>query len=204
MDEQRKYNELIAENERTLKKQRHDLHHHLIAIRELAEDGNEKLNDYLDTLSKNIPTIHISYCENLTVNAMISHYAAICKEEKIEFHTKLIVPEISKAAINSDLAIIFGNLLENAIEACHKINESKRFIRISSNLNYDTLVLTMDNSYNGNFVSVDGRFLSTKREDFGIGLSSIQSIARKYHGDAKFEDKDGHFQSSVYLRIEGI
>ena len=43
IDEQRKYNELIARNEDVLKKQRHDLHHHLIAIRELAENGTEKL-----------------------------------------------------------------------------------------------------------------------------------------------------------------
>ena len=35
IDEQRKYNELIAGKENVLKKQRHDLHHHLIAIREL-------------------------------------------------------------------------------------------------------------------------------------------------------------------------
>ena len=66
------------------------------------------------------------------------------------------------------------------------------------------LVITMDNSYDGNFVSLDGRFRSTKREDFGIGLSSIQSVAIKYQGDAKFEDKDGYFQSSVYMRIEGV
>lgn len=204
MDEQRKYNELIAENEKTLKKQRHDLRHHLIAIRKLAERGNEELNDYLDTLSKNIPSAHISYCENIPVNAILSHYAAICDEEKIEFHTKLIVPEISKTSVSSDLSIIFGNLLENAIEACLKIDKDKRFIKISSDINYDMLVITMDNSYDGNFVSVDGRFLSTKREDFGIGLSSIQSVARKYHGDTKFEDKDGHFQSSVYLRIEKV
>lgn len=66
------------------------------------------------------------------------------------------------------------------------------------------LVITMDNSYDGNFVSVNGRFRSTKRNDFGIGLSSVQSVARKYNGDAKFEDKDGYFQSSVYMRTDDI
>ncbi|MGP1411121.1 MAG: GHKL domain-containing protein [Peptoanaerobacter stomatis] len=45
---------------------------------------------------------------------------------------------------------------------------------------------------------------STKRNDFGIGLSSVQSVARKYNGDAKFEDKDGYFQSSVYMRTDDI
>ena len=204
IDEQRKYNELIARNEDVLKKQRHDLHHHLIAIRELAENGTEKLNDYLDTLSKNIPTAHMSYCENKAVSAILSHYAGICKGEQIEFHAKLIVPEMSETSLNSDLAIIFGNLLENAIEACLKIDQEKRFIRISSDMSYDMLIVTMDNSYDGNFLSVDGRFCSTKREGFGIGLSSVQSVARKYYGDAKFEDKDGYFQSSVYLRIGSV
>lgn len=204
IDEQRKYNELIARNEDVLKKQRHDLHHHLIAIRELAENGNEKLNDYLDTLSKNIPTAHISYCENKAVSAILSHYVGICKGEQIEFHAKLIVPEMSETSLNSDLAIIFGNLLENAIEACLKIDQEKRLIRISSDMSYDMLIVTMDNSYDGNFLSVDSRFCSTKREGFGIGLSSVQSVARKYYGDAKFEDKDGYFQSSVYLRIGSV
>ena len=204
IDEQRKYNELIARNEDVLKKQRHDLHHHLIAIRELAENGTEKLNDYLDTLSKNIPTAHISYCENKAVSAILSHYAGICKGEQIKFHAKLIVPEMSETSLNSDLAIIFGNLLENAIEACLKIDKEKRLIRISSDISYDMLIVTMDNSYDGNFLSVDGRFCSTKRHGFGIGLSSVQSVARKYYGDAKFEDRDGYFQSSVYLRIGSV
>ena len=204
IDEQRKYNELIARNEDVLKKQRHDLHHHLIAIRELAENGNEKLSDYLDTLSKNIPTAHISYCENKAVSAILSHYAEICRGEQIEFHAKLIVPEMRKTPLNSDLTIIFGNLLENAIEACMKIDKEKRFIRIGSDISYDMLIITMDNSYDGNFLSVDGRFRSTKREGFGIGLSSVQSVARKYCGDAKFEDKDGYFQSSVYMRMGSV
>ncbi len=204
MEEQKKYNELITENEKLLKKQRHDLRHHLIAIRELAGNGNDKLNSYLSSLTENIPAVKELYCENKAVNAIISHYAGICKNEHIEFQSKLLVPEISAAAFNSDLSIIFGNLLENAIEACKCMEENKRFIRISSDLNHKLLVIKMDNSYDGNFVSEDGRFRSSKREDFGVGLSSIQYTARKYQGDAKFEGKDGHFQSSVYMRIEGV
>lgn len=204
MSEQRKYNELIAENEKTLKKQRHDLRHHLITIRELTENGNEKLNDYLDNLSKNIPAVHFNYCENKAVSSILSHYAGVCEEEKIDFNSKLIVPETDNISLNSDLTIIFGNLLENAIEACIKTDKDKRFIRIVSDISYDMLVITMDNSYDGNFVSVNGRFRSTKRNDFGIGLSSVQSVARKYNGDAKFEDKDGYFQSSVYMRTDDI
>ena len=138
------------------------------------------------------------------VSVILSHYAGICKGEQIEFHAKLIVPEMSETSLNSDLAIIFGNLLENAIEACLKIDKEKRFIRISSDISYDMLIITMDNSYDGNLLSVDGRFRSTKREGFGIGLSSVQSVAEKYGGNARFEDKDGHFQSSVYINADNL
>lgn len=223
MEEQKKYNELIAENEKTLKKQRHDLHHHLIAIRELAGSGNEKLEDYLSSLTQNVPILHSVYCENKAVNAIVSHYAAICAAENIEMCARLNVPVMKEASFDSDLSVIFGNLLENAIEACRRVesggsktsagsaedmrsaaddgrNESGgRFIRISSDMSYDLLVITMDNSFDGKFSYEGGKFRSSKRNDFGVGLSSIQYTAQKYGGDAKFEGKNGHFQSSVYI-----
>ncbi len=201
IDEQRKYNELIAENESALKKQKHDLRHHLIAIRELAEVRNEKLCEYLDSLIENIPSVQEVFCENKWVNAIISHYSAICKEEHISFNTNLLIPEMNTATFDSDLCIIFGNLLENAIEACKDTTSGEKFISISSNLHFKTLVITMDNSFNGIFISENGRIRSTKRNDFGIGLSSISSVAKKYGGDANFEGKNGIFQSSVYLQM---
>ena len=204
MDEQRKYNELIANSEKALKKQRHDLRHHLITIRELADDSNDKLDNYINSLIDNVPKLHEQYCENTAVNAIISHYAAICKDENIAFTARLVVPNIDDTGFNGELSVIFGNLLENATYACRKTDNDKRFIRICSGVRYDTFVITMDNSYDGNFISVDGRFRSTKREGFGIGLSSIQSVARKYRGEAKFEGKSEYFQSSVYMVTEMV
>ena len=46
-----------------------------------------------------------------------------------------------------------------------------------------------------------GKFRSRKREDFEIGLSSVQSVARKGQGDARFESDGLVFLSSVYVRI---
>ena len=173
-------------------------------MKELADSANGELDSYINSLIDNVPKPQERYCENTAVNAIISHYAAICKDENITFTTRLVVPNIENAGFNSELSVIFGNLLENATYACRKTDNDKRFIRICSGVRYDTFVITMDNSYDGNFISVDGRFRSTKRDGFGIGLSSIQSVARKYHGDAKFEGKGEYFQSSVYMSIEGI
>lgn len=47
----------------------------------------------------------------------------------------------------------------------------------------------------------DGKCLSSKRDDFGVGLSSIQAVARKRGGDARFEPDGRVFRSSVYVSV---
>ena len=45
----------------------------------------------------------------------------------------------------------------------------------------------------------DDVFSSTKHEGNGIGVSSVQSIARKYDGVSSFMPKDGVFSVSLIL-----
>lgn len=59
----------------------------------------------------------------------------------------------------------------------------------------------MDNSFHGHFKQERGKYPSSKREDFGVGLSSIQAVARKRGGDARFETDSNVFHSSVYVQI---
>ena len=55
---------------------RHDLRHHLTAIQAMARDDNPRLSEYIAALIRDIPTAVQDYCENPTVNAVVSHYAA--------------------------------------------------------------------------------------------------------------------------------
>lgn len=206
--EQKKYNSLITTNEQLFKKQRHDLRHQLVAIKGLANTENKQLNEYLDSLIHSIPSAPVSYCENRVVNSILSYYSAICRNENIALETKLIVPETDDAALDNDLCLVFGNLVENAIEACRRMDTldssdetPSRFIRLHAHIHYKTLIITMDNSFDGRVSIQNGKYRSSKRNDYGIGLSSIRSVAGKYDGDVAFEAADGIFQSSVYLQI---
>ncbi len=190
-----------------LKKQRHDLRHQLVAIKDLANTENKQLNEYLDSLIHSIPSAPASYCENRVVNSILSYDSAICRNENIALETKLIVPETDDVADN-DLCLVFGNLIENAIEACRRMDTldssdetPSRFIRLHAHVHYKTLIITMDNSFDGHVTIQNGKYRSSKRDDYGIGLSSIRSVAGKYDGDVAFEAADGIFQSSVYLQI---
>ena len=198
--EQKENGLLLARNEQMLSQQRHDLRHHLAVISELAQD-NEKLQIYLGNLTEQIPKAKQRFSENNVINALISHYHSICEQNHIELVTHLVVPEKGNTALDSDLCVIFANLLENAVEACCRMEEGERFIRLNSTMQYDMLIITMDNSFNGIVHTRNSRYLSSKRNDYGIGLASIQSVARKYNGDGEFTCNDKVFQSSVYLNL---
>lgn len=201
-EEQRNLAMHLVRNEEMLSRQRHDLRHHLTVIGELAESGNRGLLDYLSGVMKQIPKARERFCENSVVNAVISHFSGICENQGIDFAHNLTVPETGDSAVNSSLCVIFSNLLENAVEACGRMTEGEKFIRLKSSLSSGLLTVTMDNSFNGEVAECGGRFRSAKRDGFGIGLSSVAAIARKARGDIKFEPDGKTFRSSVYLSIE--
>lgn len=92
-------------------------------------------------------------------------------------------------------------VLVNALEACGRMTEGRRFLRLISAVHLDTLTVIMDNSFDGHVRVEAGKFRSSKREDFGVGLTSIQAVARKCGGNAQFEPDGRVFRSSVYVRV---
>ena len=114
----------------------------------------------------------------------------------------LMVPQKLPAEVESDLCVIVGNLMENAAEACARMTGDERFVRVNSFLQYGILTIVVDNSFEGKLRKKDeGVYFSSKRDEEGIGLTSVATVAKKYNGNAHFEEKDGVFQASAYVRI---
>lgn len=203
MAEQKKHYSLFLENAQAVKRARHDLRHQLMVIRSYNNSGaNAKLTGYLDTLIGSIPDRQDSvYCENAAVNAIISHYATLAEKNHIKFSVNLTVPEYMEQISDTNLCVIFGNLLENATEACARLTDGHRFISLYSRLQYGTLTIVMDNSFDGKITARDGMIISRKRSDFGTGTNSVTTVAKKHGGGASFDADGLVFKSSVYVRI---
>ena len=202
MEEEEKRSLLLMETVEQTRQMRHHLRHHLTAIQAMAGEENSKLRDYIATLILDIPTAVRDYCENPTVNAVVSHYAARCRQEGIAFTARLTVPAQNENLDDRALCVVFANLLENGVEACGRMAGGKKFIRLNSSLEYGVLTITMDNSFDGQARQEDGKFLSSKRAGApGVGLSSIRAVAKAHQGDARFEAKGTTFLSSVYCRL---
>ncbi|MCL1855725.1 MAG: ATP-binding protein [Clostridia bacterium] len=151
-------------------------------------------------------TAPLRLCENEAVNALAAHYSVIACEEGIEVSCRLDIPKQAGRVRNVDLSRIVGNMLENAVEACRRMDRGARSIRLKSMLRDDMLVLVMDNSFDGNVEELpDGRYVSRKRESgVATGLSSIQALADRYDGTALFEPEGRVFKTSVRLDMSGF
>ena len=104
------------------------------------------------------------------------------------------------------LSIVFGNLIENAIEACCKIPEPERYIILNADTRTEgCLYITMSNSFNGIVHKMGLDFISSKKagqnsSPSGIGLKSIEKAASNHNGSSRFYYKDKIFYSDVMLQ----
>ena len=204
MDMQKEQYLQMAVNEENINRARHDLRHQLAAIKSMISNGETaQALAYCDRLAGNSITVErFVYCQNTVVNAVVAHYLALAKNSEIAIEAHVDVPQDTGRVLASDVCLIIGNLLENAVDACLRIPQEKRFLKLSSRLRYGKLFITLDNSFGGDFVKKEGVYLSSKREGAGIGLSSIEAVCGEYGGYAKFEGDGEVFRSSVVLLLE--
>ncbi|MCL2628368.1 MAG: GHKL domain-containing protein [Oscillospiraceae bacterium] len=197
---QREYYLMLQTHIDETKKARHDLRHHLSVFQSFADTGEtEKLAGYINEYEASLPDdTGLAFCENYAVSSILRYYVDIAKREgiSVEVHTEL--PEKTSVG-DTDLCIVFGNCIENAIEAARKVT-GKKFIKVNSMIIGDMLAIVIDNSFAGDIIKKGDTFASSKRGG-GIGVSSVKAVARRYNGETKFEAKDNVFQASVMLPV---
>jgi len=199
LDFQREQFGQIMVNVESVKFMRHDMKHHFAVLSEYAQSGNiAGIKGYMEGLDYGlIASKGKIYCDNYAVNAIITHYISLAESDGAELKITLTVPMDAGRVRDSDLCVIVGNLLENAVEACRNIAAGERFIRLYSYMDGNVLTFSMENSFDGEIWEQDGIFYSRKREGEGIGLSSVKAVAERYGGAARFEAKGPVFLSSV-------
>lgn len=195
--------ELMITHFDDIRKQRHDLKHHIRTMSDLLEKKKYiELSTYLSSIEKSIPNFsNKKYCENVIVNSTIEYYIETALNADIEINTNLEIPRSNPHISDSEISVILGNLLENAIAACSVLPKGGRYININSQKKGEMLFITMDNSSNGNYLPNGDLFYSTKHKGDAIGLSSLKSISERHQGSAKFEALENQFRSEICVRL---
>lgn len=185
----------------TTSKARHDFRQSIRVITGLYDKGDyEALGEYLHEFEEHVPQNEFSeYCKNVALNAVLNYYAHTAVQYGIGFFLNIDLPERIPVS-DVDLCIIVGNILENAITACQKVENGKIYLNIVTK--YDTMLYIVEtNDFDGIVNRVKGQYLPMNRNGHGQGLSSVKSIAERYDGTTQFTHKGKEFYSNVSLRI---
>ncbi len=188
---------------RKMRAWRHDYHNHIQALKAyMSLSRYEQAMDYLDGLDKDLSTVDtVLKTGNVMVDAILNSKLSMIQEREIAVDATALVPgDISVSGI--DLAVLIGNLLDNAMEACMEIpEEGERFIRIYIDIIKKQLYISVTNSMKGKAGRRGERFLSRKAGNHGFGLLRIDSIVAKYGGFLNRQTEEGVFATEITLPL---
>lgn len=193
---------------------RHDMKNQAAVAKELlnqAEKGiveHEEWKEYMAGISRTADRLELPFQTGNVVADIILNmkcHEAGKKMRNIRLDAdELIFPD-GLGISNYDIAVILCNALDNAIEACERMEpEEERRIRIFSFQKGRMFFLEVENSFDGRITLAKGaEFPSTDKEDeqmHGIGLYNIQRAAWKYQGAVDWEAKGKVFVLSVMMK----
>ncbi len=173
---------------------RHDMRHHLALLQGLAsEEHIEEIREYLRTAQSDMDAITpIRFCENETVNLILSAFASKAKQSGILLTVEAKLPD-SLPFSDTELCSLLSNALENAIHACENITDSnERYIKLRVYSKNNKLCIDIRNSYHTEPIFHQG-FPASKEKGHGFGTKSMAHIVEKHGGVYQFSVKDGWF-----------
>ncbi len=185
---------------------RHDYHNHIQTMKAYLTMGRIKeLEDYLNKLDTDLTTVDtVIKTGNVMVDAILNSKISVAASKGIVVEAKAIVPKDLAASFTEvDVCLIVGNLMDNAIEACMKIQqEGRRFIRVYMDILKGQLYIYIMNAVGDSPKKAGGVYISTKnREHHGFGLMRIDKVVDKYHGYLERQHEEGVFATEIMLPL---
>lgn len=140
---------------------------------------------------------------NNTLDTILTLKGMICENKRIKL-TCIVAGEHLAFMSEADIYSLFGNLIDNCIEAVDQLPEEKKAINLTINLKEKFLFIITENYYQGEKVLVDGLPQTTKGDKFyhGYGMRSIKNVVEKYHGDLTIDTANNIFRLSIMYCIK--
>ena len=200
-----RYYEMSHEGIVALQTKCHDLKHQIAAIR--SEAGKASFEQYLNDLENSINEYStVIECGNQTVDIVLTEKNILCCANEVKF-TYMIDGSLFDFLSEREIYSLFGNALDNALEAVTKIESpARRLITLKSNTRGELVVLQIENTSESAFTALDENSLpqTTKTgKGHGFGLRSIREIAERHQGFLSIREENGVVKLTVVMKPEG-
>lgn len=222
----RSYYESMEQQHFAIRRLKHDLLNHLSVLSVLPQEQRE---EYIQGLTREHTVGRpLKYCEDTVVNAVLS-----VKEEQMSQHGIRLQAEIQiideLPFEKADICALFANALDNAAEACRKLEPDKRIISLKSKAQKGLFCLEVKNPAQCETQKLPGhptpptntakngwapgkrkagpvqiplpQTSKPDKENHGIGLRSMQEITNRYHGKMTLQTEGEVFEMFLYLPL---
>ena len=140
------------------------------------------------------------FCLNSLLNATLTVYIQKARQLGIPITAHVDVP--LQTTMDSDLSMVFANLIENAIHASREQSPSRQQIQIMSKQQSFGLVLCIQNRFDKPVpLDADG-FPMTTRKGHGLGMRSLKQFQTKYEATILCTQENGWFKP--YLQVPRV
>ena len=193
---------LQNENMEALRSFRHDMKRHFAEISVLASTGEiGQIKNYVSAMENNlVESRRLVDSGNTGLDTVLNYMLQRALDKKIQVNVKVVVPSDLKLSAY-DMNIIFGNLLENAIEAQKDVKNPS--IDLEINYLMDSLVVEISNRCLQKVIFKGGLPVTTKQSviEHGYGLKNVKKVLDKYISTLDFECSDERFTVKILMKI---
>ena len=194
----------FRESNEYIRRQYHDLKHQLTVFR--SSRTSESQEAYLTEMEQMIRQYQ-TQCDvgNKVLDVFLTQKLRICEEKGIQLDYCVANAELLDQLETRDLCTLFGNLLDNAIEAVAPLSQEERIIQLDIRARNSFFSVRTENPCHAKLLFRDGIPITTKagnRSAHGIGTQNIRYAVQKYDGNVEFEVRDGWFLCAILIPAE--
>lgn len=194
-DMEHKYYEKLEDNNEKVRKLYHDMKNHLMCIGSLCD--NDESIDYINNLNKELVGLDRTFnTGNRVLDIILSEKKTTCLEKDIKLTTEI---DFSRSDFIDmlDISAIFSNSIDNAIQACDKINDNSIPKKINIRVKYvnNFCIIKIINSKVNEIFKKKDKILTDKKDGFmhGLGISNIKDAVQKYDGNVVIDYTENEF-----------
>lgn len=188
--------ELAKQNMELINLKCHDLKHQIRTLGSTSSVSKEAIEEIEGVISIYDAGIRTG---NEALDIILTEKSLYCNRNGIKLYC-IVDGALLTFISDADLYSLFGNILDNAIEAVEKLEESKRFINLSVREINGFPRISASNCYATPPVFDGNGLPQTTKENkdlHGFGMKSIGLVAKKYNGDLTVTARSGMFELNV-------
>lgn len=187
------YNQLSKQDEE-LRSFKHDVKNLLLGLHSMLENQeNEQVKEYLERMKEMYQTGERRYDSgNYLADALLTSKAGVAAQCNTTISLEGTIPTGNISDV--DMCVFLTNALDNAIEACEKI-EGNKTISIQSKTSNKNWVIEVKNPTR-DMVKIDNNRMETTKQNkelHGYGLINMERVADRYNGSIKIYCEEKEF-----------